>query len=45
MGNHNSSMKWLFDPASVQGVAMAGDWYAFIGAGIAVGIYVYVAIF
>lgn len=38
-------MKWLFDPASVQGVAMAGDWYVFIGAGVAVGIYVYVAIF
>ncbi|HZZ00372.1 MAG TPA: cytochrome c oxidase subunit II [Candidatus Baltobacteraceae bacterium] len=37
-------MKWLFDPASVQGVAMAGDWYVFIVAGIAVGIYVYVAI-
>jgi cytochrome c oxidase subunit 2 len=38
-------VRWLFDPASVQGVAMAGDWYVFIGAGIAVGIYVYVAIF
>ena len=38
-------MKWLFDPASVQGVSMAGDWYVFVGAGILVGIYVYVAIF
>jgi cytochrome c oxidase subunit 2 len=38
-------MKWLFDPASVQGAAMAGDWYVFIGAGILVGAYVYVAIF
>jgi cytochrome c oxidase subunit 2 len=38
-------VKWLFDPASVQGVAMAGDWYIFLGAGILVGIYVYAAVF
>lgn len=38
-------MKWLFDPASVQGVSMAGDWYVFMGAGIFVGLYVYIAIF
>ena len=38
-------MKWLFDPASIQGVAMAGDWWVFIAAGTFVGIYVYAAIF
>jgi cytochrome c oxidase subunit 2 len=38
-------MRWLFDPASVQGVLMRGDWYVFIGAGIAVGLFVYACIF
>ncbi len=37
-------MEWLTDPASLQGVAMRTDWYVFLAAGIAVGIFVYVCI-
>ncbi|HET6274620.1 MAG TPA: cytochrome c oxidase subunit II [Candidatus Cybelea sp.] len=37
-------MDWLRNPASVQGVAMRTDWYVFIGAGVAVGIFVYACI-
>ncbi len=39
------AMGSLLEPASVQGVAMRGDWYVFILAGAAVGIYVYACIF
>ena len=38
-------MRWLFDPASQQGVAMRADWYVFVAAGIAVGLFVYASIF
>lgn len=34
----------MTDPASLQGVAMRTDWYIFIAAGVAVGIFVYVCI-
>ena len=37
-------MEWLANPASAGGVAMRADWYVFIGAGIAVGIFVYACI-
>jgi cytochrome c oxidase subunit II len=38
-------VEWLTNPASVGAVAMRSDWYIFIGAGIAVGGFVYVCIF
>lgn len=38
-------MEWLTNPASIAGVAMRTDWYIFIGAGAAVGIFVYACIF
>ncbi|HEY6487315.1 MAG TPA: cytochrome c oxidase subunit II [Candidatus Cybelea sp.] len=37
-------MEWLANPASTGGLAMRADWYIFIGAGIAVGIFVYACI-
>ncbi len=38
-------MRWLIHPASTQGASMAFDWYVFLACGVAVGIYVYAAIF
>jgi cytochrome c oxidase subunit 2 len=37
-------VEWLTNPASLGGVAMRADWYVFIGAGTAVGIFVYACI-
>ncbi|HTU70472.1 MAG TPA: cytochrome c oxidase subunit II [Candidatus Baltobacteraceae bacterium] len=38
-------MRWLLDPASVQGVTMRGDWYVFLIAAACVGLFVYGCIF
>lgn len=38
-------MRWLIDPASVQGVTMRGDWYVFLIAAALVAGYVYASIF
>lgn len=37
-------MHWLGDPASLQGVAMRTDWYVFMIAATAVGVFVYACI-
>jgi cytochrome c oxidase subunit II len=37
-------VEWLANPASSHGVAMRGDWYIFVAAGIFVGLYVYACI-
>lgn len=37
-------MEWLTNPASAGGIAMRADWYIFMGAGTAVGVFVYVCI-
>lgn len=38
-------MRWLIDPASVQGVTMREDWYIFLIAAACVGLFVYACIF
>ncbi len=38
-------MRWLIDPASVQGVTMRGDWYVFLIAAACVGLFVYACVF
>jgi cytochrome c oxidase subunit 2 len=38
-------VEWLTNPASTGGVAMRLDWYVFIAAGVAVGVYVFACIF
>jgi cytochrome c oxidase subunit II len=37
-------VNWLADPASVHGLAMRTDWYVFIAAGAAVGVFVYACV-
>lgn len=38
------AVEWLYHPASTAGVAMRTDWYIFMAAGTAVGIFVYACI-
>lgn len=38
-------MRWLLDPASIQGITMRGDWCVFLIAAACVGLFVYGCIF
>jgi cytochrome c oxidase subunit II len=38
-------MRWLRDPASIQGITICGDWYVFLIAAACVGLFVYGCIF